>query len=495
MVQQMIPAPFFLQAPTFAGMSGNTDPNLLRNPGVPNLMAAISGQQMMQATDQSVVNMVKGQPGMTAFPSMISQAALAEEARKLQEQMQMQPIDARNVPVSVVPSNLVFNTFNANLAGHCQAPVTMVTAHNMGHPRQEVSADGKQTPQQNVQQEGPCLHHHGQPVFAIQRQEPAATPPVSMGGQFVTPSAVPQPPEVKVEKDQMIQCCKQEIQPGKNAAEAGKINNNRQAQSVSTTLPEGITLSQCAINSAGYPMIALTQTPITAPVLPPVTAHSYTVTSTQTTATTSKPTSSRNKSGKTHQCSHCEKTFLRLEKLREHEMLHTGFRPYQCQSCSRAFTSQHKLKVHGFSHTGEKPYKCNYCFKVFAKSDKLKRHERTHTGERPFICNYCQKAFVRKDHLQNHERIHTGEKPHKCGVCGKAFSRIDHCRKHERTHLINRQATQQKKAAAAVATVVTTAPPGAPPQLLQEVGVAPMLAAEHNPQPVPISGAPQAQVQ
>ena len=66
--------------------------------------------------------------------------------------------------------------------------------------------------------------------------------------------------------------------------------------------------------------------------------------------------------------------------------MHTNAMPMLNVTESVAITDK------GFENmSSEKPYSCKYCFKEYKKLEKLKYHELIHTGEKPKSCKYCSK--------------------------------------------------------------------------------------------------------
>eukprot|EP00035_Acanthoeca_spectabilis_P002087 m.84992 g.84992 ORF g.84992 m.84992 type:complete len:293 (-) comp11339_c0_seq1:216-1094(-) len=115
---------------------------------------------------------------------------------------------------------------------------------------------------------------------------------------------------------------------------------------------------------------------------------------------------------KSLKCPHkdCDKKFKDNAALRKHYQSH-GPRSHVCSECGKAFVESSKLKRHQLVHTGEKPFQCGFegCGKRFSLDFNLRSHFRTHTGDRPFLCPIegCEKRFAQSNNLKSHMATHT----------------------------------------------------------------------------------------
>ncbi len=130
-------------------------------------------------------------------------------------------------------------------------------------------------------------------------------------------------------------------------------------------------------------------------------------------------------------CTICGKNFTQKQTLSDHQMIHTGQRPFHCEICGSDFNNKQTLKRHKRLHTEVIRFQCELCGKEFRSKAGLRMHTAIHLGTTPhYDCSICNKVFTQKQALIRHSRIHSGEKPFKCDLCTDAFSDLSILRRH-----------------------------------------------------------------
>ncbi|XP_034739039.1 zinc finger protein 836-like [Etheostoma cragini] len=202
-------------------------------------------------------------------------------------------------------------------------------------------------------------------------------------------------------------------------------------------------------------------------------------------------------STKKHTGVHCNKTFHRCSKLKEHVSAHSGERPFRCDMCTKKFSVNQALKKHimrihknqmNSSETNEKVastkpleeteddqqdlmsqkkdtslainhnnvqknyssgwqtmgrrcsdgFSCLLCQKVSKSKYQLIEHFRTHTGEKPIECERCTAVFRFRGQLNSHQkRCHLPMKGTQCAKCEKIFySQVKYSKHVAKSHRV-----------------------------------------------------------
>ena len=142
---------------------------------------------------------------------------------------------------------------------------------------------------------------------------------------------------------------------------------------------------------------------------------------------------------KTH-CCRCGKSFATKNHLKLHERTHTCVTRFTCVTCGKSFIQSGDLKEHEIAHSGAKPFASACSGKSFAEAGRIEVSERTHAsglhipvithnGVQLFTCSKCEKSFTCSRTLNVHEQSHTT-----CATCGITFGNSEQLTFHEMTH-------------------------------------------------------------
>ncbi|MPC22941.1 Zinc finger protein 519 [Portunus trituberculatus] len=99
------------------------------------------------------------------------------------------------------------------------------------------------------------------------------------------------------------------------------------------------------------------------------------------------------------ECGECGAVFSRLPHLKYHMKIHGEVEKSDKQDFTTD-SSNSKFRV----QSSEKVFPCKHCGEKFSRAEKLKTHEVKHSGNRPFRCNDCGAAFPAKAMLIRHKK-------------------------------------------------------------------------------------------
>lgn len=152
-------------------------------------------------------------------------------------------------------------------------------------------------------------------------------------------------------------------------------------------------------------------------------------------------------------CNFCPKVVYTAAALRQHiqkdhENNPEATRSIPCRFCDKRLSSYTARKNHEMKHTGEKPYVCEICSRAFIQPSALKAHMRTHEvgdTKKKINCLHCHRSFTTAVGLRRHVLKHAGEKPYECGDCGVKFRYKSNLRRHHRQNLCRKPKNRPDK--------------------------------------------------
>ena len=94
-------------------------------------------------------------------------------------------------------------------------------------------------------------------------------------------------------------------------------------------------------------------------------------------------------------CTKCDRSFTEKNKLVAHLKTH-GIED------AKFVVEEAEPKTRPPVQQASGNHQCSMCDRSFVSPWKLKRHQTIHTGKKPFFCKLCTKAFAEKNKLENH---------------------------------------------------------------------------------------------
>ncbi|XP_037024329.1 zinc finger protein 718-like [Bradysia coprophila] len=134
-------------------------------------------------------------------------------------------------------------------------------------------------------------------------------------------------------------------------------------------------------------------------------------------------TKHRDMAHKIFDCGVCKNSFLTIESLNSHKLLHSNKpRPHVCKVCNATFSQASHLTSHmKCRHSDRKAFPCSFCGKTFPENFNLTSHVNlVHKKGERVKCNECEANFSSTKYLRRHmlERHSTTPSRYDCKDCG-----------------------------------------------------------------------------
>lgn len=111
---------------------------------------------------------------------------------------------------------------------------------------------------------------------------------------------------------------------------------------------------------------------------------------------------------KPFKCSECSKSFRNPYHLRRHQKIHKREKKYIANKTGHQLLYSSNVTSTSLLKT-DSGYQCDVCLKTFSVPSKLRRHQIVHSGTKPYTCMICRKSFSQAYSLTKHIKLHTGK--------------------------------------------------------------------------------------
>jgi len=149
-----------------------------------------------------------------------------------------------------------------------------------------------------------------------------------------------------------------------------------------------------------------------------------------------------------YKCEICLKTFKQSINalVRHRRVIHLGISNFSCKFCGKCVGSKRNLIDHEITHTGERPYVCPLCGKTFTCSGSLNTHQYVvHDNVERFFCHVCGFGTPAMRLLRVHIKQHFKERSFICHICGSSFFSNSHLQRHILIHEDNGKRRRRRR--------------------------------------------------